>query len=186
MNTIKMEDVPREVWDEVQEKWSSTLATGWSPSMWCGCSLCAWMATELGVGRMGDVDCELCPLYKDEWCRSLPEESKIHPEYYVDCEYPNELWEDRINEFLAFIKPYCSREGKVKLRDEVLEYIREHNGMYDMVGVSMYFNHCCRSTIYGILHDLLEEGLIEKNRCVLFVRGVECRKLNRGGEYKNG
>jgi len=163
MNEIEIEDVPHEVCDEIYAKWSRLLDVGWTPSAWTGCSLCAWMANELGVSRMRDVDCELCPIYEDEWCRSLSEDSKIHMDY-ADCMQGSsgDGWRGRVEKFLMFIKPYCSKDEDSDIRGDILEYIMANGGMYDMVGVSMRFSSLPAETIYSIIDSLVEEGMVEK------------------------
>lgn len=167
MKDINMEDVPHEVWDEVYAKWSRLLDVGWTPHAWTGCSLCVWMANETGVGIMRDVDCEMCPIYEDEWCRSLPEDSKINPEYDLSEYDPGgmcdiEHWEDRVKAFMEFIKPYCSKDEDSDARGDILEFIRANGCKYDMIGVSMMFSLLSAETVYSIIDILIEEGMVEK------------------------
>ena len=163
MNTIIMKDVPHEVWDEVYAKWQRALHIGWRHSLWTGCSVCAWMARELGVSRMRDVDCEACPLYEGEWCRSLPEDSKIHAEYEgLRLLGDDDDWSERVRKFLEFIKPYCSKDGDSDIRGDILEYIRVNGGKYDMVGISMRFSSLSAEAVYATIDTLMEEGMVEK------------------------
>jgi hypothetical protein len=168
---ISMKDVPHEVWDEVYAKWGRLLDVGWTPYAWTGCSLCVWMANETGAGMIRDVDCEMCPIYEDEWCRLLPEDSKINPEYDLSGYAPGEMrdiehWEDRVKAFMKFIKPYCSKDEDL---DDILEFIRINGGMYDMEGVSMNFSSLPTETVCAIIDSLIEEGVVERYFDVMYV-----------------
>ena len=158
MNKICMKDVPREVWDEVYAKWERALDVGWSESMWTGCSLCSWMAGEIEVDRMREFDCGDCPLYEERWCRSLPGSSKIHPEYdFSEVDY---VWKDRVNDFMEFIRPYCSKAMNITIKDDVLEFVSKHDGMYDVLGVVAEFDSYHKDTVFSAIDDLEKEGLI--------------------------
>lgn len=113
--TVNMKDVPRYVWDEVYTKWETALEVGWSESLWTGCSLCRWMSDRLGISTMREFDCVDCPLYDDEWCGSLPEQSMIHMDYEGVISMSGtryKEWTLRIREFLELVKPYCSKDDE--------------------------------------------------------------------------
>lgn len=100
MNNIRMEDVPTRIWDQTYEKWSETLIDGWNDKLWFGCALCEWCN-----GR--DDGCVRCPLRRDGWCNNTADISRLHIDYY---RYKEITWEDAIEDFLVYIKPYCTHE----------------------------------------------------------------------------
>ena len=102
----EMEDVPKEVWDEVYAKWDDALRNGWRHELWELCALCRWI-----IDKEGYIECSKCPLGKDKWCIGSHHGSRLNLGYDGDGYSGNEQkWKERVAEFLKFIKPYCSSE----------------------------------------------------------------------------
>lgn len=103
-----MEDVPAKLWDGVYDKWSQALIDGWdSDELWSGCDLCSWVMSR-------DCGCAHCPLASGLWCTNFGAESKLSIQY---CNWNEDVdaWRSRIEEFLIYLKPYCSENiNKVK------------------------------------------------------------------------
>lgn len=168
--SIDMEDVPSDVWDEVYAKWKLAIELGWRNSMWHGCSLCDWMADTIGVDIMREVDCEMCPLYEYGWCVSIPDDSKLHMDYVNPMQGSSgDGWRIRVEKFLMFVKPHCSRDGEGMLREDVINCIMKYDGMIDVVGISLSLgSHSC-DMVGKMVDELEKEGIVRRH---LDVRGI--------------
>lgn len=97
--SMTMDEVPAWVWRFIYTKWDAALETGWYPELWTKCALCNW----IDFRKPGCVNCPINPC----WCRARPELSRLHIGY---TNRENETWEQGIEEFLEYIKPYCKYE----------------------------------------------------------------------------
>ena len=104
-NTIKMEDIPPWVWNNVYRKWKDALVTGWSSDLWHGCDLCNWLNHNVD-------SCSSCPISVDNWCVNAKEGSRLHREWHPADDADNRngdyQWRCVVRDFLDFVRPYCT------------------------------------------------------------------------------
>ena len=97
---LKPEQIPKEVWREVWDKWAPIKR--WSDELWLGCALCEYLYKK----HLSSFVCDYCPLSKTGFCKSYADWSKLNRNYHKTATQ----WRKAVKEFLEYIKPYCKFE----------------------------------------------------------------------------
>jgi len=128
----EMNDVPNDVWIKVRAKWKYALKTGWKTDVWSRCALCTHMGYDVrckncpiyesGWCRGNEGESRLNIIYHNrKVCKSKFFNIGINLVYLMNriclvavdnILYRDEIedsWKKDVEEFLAYIDPYCER-----------------------------------------------------------------------------